>query len=238
MALPKLNDVPMYSMKVPSTGKEVKYRPFLVKEQKVLMLAGESQDRKQMLTAMLDTIESCIEGNINVKNLPTFDVDYLFTQIRAKSVGENANMLTTCTNCEKEVKFTVDLSKLNVPEVKKRQSIIELTSEISVKMSYPSYPAIIENDTTDENEDMTTEFLMNFILNCIESIQTPEENIMMRDEQYDEKIRFIESLNTEQFERLGDFVKDMPKISHNVNLKCESCGHEETRILEGMESFF
>ena len=103
MALPKLNDVPLYTMTVPSTGKQVKYRPFLVKEQKVLMLAGESQDKEQMLSSMLNTIESCIDDNINVKNLPTFDVDYLFTQIRAKSVGENANLMVKCSKCEKEV---------------------------------------------------------------------------------------------------------------------------------------
>lgn len=238
MALPKLNDVPMYTMTVPSTGKEVKYRPFLVKEQKVLMLASESQDRKQMLTAMLNTIQACLDDNIQVEKLPTFDIDYLFTQIRAKSVGENSKLMTKCSKCESEIEFSVDLSKLNIPEIKQKNVVIPLTSNVSVKMSYPSYNLIMENSTNESTEEVSTEFIMSFVMNCIESIQTEEENILMRDESYDEKIRFLESLSTEQFEKLASFVRDMPKLSHDTNLKCESCGHEEKRRLEGMESFF
>ena len=238
MALPKLNDVPLYTMTVPSTGKQVKYRPFLVKEQKVLMLAGESQDKEQMLSSMLNTIESCIDDNINVKNLPTFDVDYLFTQIRAKSVGENANLMVKCSKCEKEVKFTVNLSELDVPKIKRNQSTIELTSDVSVIMRYPSYSLIMKNDIDDSDDNMSTEFTMHFMLSCIESIQTAEENILMQDETHEEQVRFLESLNTEQFEKLSDFVRDMPKISADVKLNCESCGHEESTKLEGMESFF
>jgi len=235
MALPRLNDVPMYTMMVPSTGKQVKYRPFLVKEQKVLMLAGESQDKKQMLNSMLDTIESCIADNINVKNLPTFDIDYLFTQIRGKSVGENATLAANCSKCENEIKFTVNLNELNVPEIKRNTSTIKLTSDINVMMRYPSYSLIMKNDIDDE---MSTEFTMNFMLSCIESIQTAEENIIMQDETQEEQIRFLESLNTEQFEKLADFIRDMPKVSVDVKLKCESCEHEESKKVEGMESFF
>jgi hypothetical protein len=238
MALPKLNDVPMYTMIVPSTGKQVKYRPFLVKEQKVLMIAGESQDKKQMMSAMLDTIESCIQDNINVKRLPTFDVDYMFLQIRGKSVGENAHLNIPCSKCEEITGLDVDISKITPPQVKSNSAVIKLNNEISVKLNYPSYTNMIENDSIINQDDVNSEFILHYLLSCIESVQTEEENILMKDEPEKDKIDFIESLTSEQFEKLSNFIQDTPKIEHNIKIKCEKCGEETNTNLEGIQDFF
>jgi hypothetical protein len=238
MALPRLNDVPMYTMVVPSTGKQVKYRPFLVKEQKVLMIASESQDKKQMMSAMLDTIEACIQDDIKVKRLPTFDVDYMFLQIRGKSVGENSHLNIPCSKCEEVIGLDVDISKIKPPEVKLNSSVIKLTNEISVKLNYPSYINMIQNDNIINQDNVNSEFVLHYLVSCIESVQTAEENILMKDEPDEDKIGFIESLTTEQFDKLSNFVQNTPKIEHNIKVKCEKCGEETNANLEGIQDFF
>lgn len=238
MALPKLNDVPMYTMTVPSTGKEVKYRPFLVKEQKVLMIASETQDKKLMMNSMLDTIEACVQDNINVKKLPTFDVDYMFMQIRGKSVGENVHLNITCSKCEEPVGFDINISEIKPPEIKSKLSVVKLTNEISVKLNYPSYTNMIQNDNIMNQENVNSEFILHYLLSCIESVQTEEENILMKDESEEDKISFIESLTTEQFDKLSKFVQTSPKIEHDINVKCEKCGEETKTKLEGIQDFF
>ena len=234
MALPKLNDVPMYTMIVPSTKKEFKYRPFLVREQKVLLLAYESQDRTQIINAILECINSCTNGEIDSNKLPMFDIDYIFTQIRTKSVGEKAELNLRCNKCDEMTPFTVDLSQISIPEVQSKTPLIELTEDIKVQMRYPTYKDVMSNTTSTEDK----EFAIKFVLSCIQSVQTPEENIDLKDETLEEKTKFIESLTNEQFEKINKFVNDIPKLTQTINVKCEKCGEENSRIMEGVENFF
>ena len=236
MALPRLNETPSYEMVIPSTGKKVRYRPFLVKEQKILMIAMESQDKKQILTSMVETLTACITENIDARDLATFDVDYMFTQLRSKSVGEKSTLVNTCKECGKKSDFTIDLEKINPPEVKKNVKI-SLTDSISVLMKYPSYDAFIKNEKLLDDKNQT-EQIMEFITECMDSIITDEEQIKLKDESIEEVQTFIDSLTSDQFKKLSDYIINLPRLRHTFKIKCEHCGAEEDKSLEGLEDFF
>lgn len=235
MALPQLNTTPKYELKVPSTGKTIKFRPFLVKEQKVLLIAYESQDRRAIIQSMLDTIKACAD-DIDLKKLTTFDVDYIFTQIRAKSVGEVVELNMQCTQCETNNEVKVNLEEVKM-DVKKQDMLIEVTNEITVKLKYPDYHFFIRNPKI-LNSESRAEVITDLIISCIDSVQTADENINIADEPREEVETFIESLTTSQFEKISEFVQGLPKMSHEVNFTCVNCKHENTRKLEGLEDFF
>jgi hypothetical protein len=234
MALPSLNATPSYELTIPSTKKKYNYRPFLVKEQKILMLAYESKDKKQVINAMLDTVKSCIP-EIDVKVLTTSDVDYIFTQLRAKSVGEKIELNIPCNNCSTQNPISV-----NVEEVKvngdNAEKTIELTDKISVKLKYPTYFDFMSGMNLDSESQ--TETLMEIIISCLDSIMTEEENMLIRDEPKEEVIRFIESMNSQQFELISEFVQNIPQIEYNNKFKCISCGEEQEIKLQGLDDFF
>ena len=144
MALPKINDVPKYTTTIPSNGKTIHYRPFLVKEQKVLLIALESQDQQNILRAMVDTLKACIDENVDFYNLATFDIEYLFTKIRSKSVGESSTISITCESCNEQtpVKVNLDDIKIDVPA---KNKIIQLTDTAKLIMRYPSYMSVLNN---------------------------------------------------------------------------------------------
>jgi len=235
MALPQLNTTPKYELKVPSTGKTIKFRPFLVKEQKVLLIAYESQDRRAIIQSMLDTIKACAD-DVDLKKLTTFDVDYIFTQIRAKSVGEVVELNMQCTQCETNNEVKVNLEEVKM-DVKKQDMLIEVTSDITVKLKYPDYNFFIRNPKILTSESRA-EVITDLIISCIDSVQTADENINIADEPREEVETFIESLTTSQFEKISEFVQGLPKMSHEVNFTCVNCKHENTRKLEGLEDFF
>lgn len=236
MALPKLNSAPKYELTVPSTGKQTYFRPFLVKEQKVLLIAYESKDRKQVIKAILDTIEACVDENIEVNKLTTFDVDYIFTQIRSKSVGEKVDLRVKCTHCETMNDIQVNLEDIKVDNVEGTK-IIKLNDEISVSLRYPSYSQLMKSqkffDTSSE-----TETVMEIIISCMESVMTEEENISLKDESREEIVRFLDSMTSEQFEKISDFVQSMPTMTHDVHFKCTSCTEENNVVLRGIDDFF
>lgn len=235
MALPILNENPNYSMVIPSIQKEVRFRPFLVKEQKVLMIAQESNDRKQMLRAMVDTIKSCVDEEIDFDSLATFDVDYCFTQLRSKSVGEKATLTMNCEECQTPNDFEINLDQIEPPRTNNK-NLIELTPDINIKMRYPSYIDFITNETISEGKAQT-EIIMEFIMLCIDSILTKDEQIRLKDESREEIVRFIESLNSKQFQKLSDFVQEIPKLSYDIEVPCSKCNHKTKTKLEGLESF-
>ena len=237
MALPKLNTAPKYALTIPSTGQEIYYRPFLVKEQKVLLIAYESKDRKQVVKAILDTVEACVESdNVSVHALTTFDVDYLFTQIRAKSVGEKVDLRIKCTHCEHFNDVSVNLEEIEVPNVE-GSKIVELNDEISVKLQYPSYTQFIRNPKILESES-DTETIMEIIISCMESIQTEEENILLKDEPREEVVKFLDSMTSEQFDKISDFVQKMPAMKKDVAFECASCSETSNVVLQGIDDFF
>jgi len=236
MALPLLNAAPKYELIVPSTGKKLRFRPFLVKEQKVLLLAYESQDKKQIVNAILDTVTACTSGDIDVFDLTTFDIDYIFTQIRSKSVGEKVDLQIACSSCEQANDVQVNLEDIKV-EVEKDSEIIKLNDEISIKMKYPNYNRFMLNSKIFEVTS-ASEMIIEIVISSIDSIMTEEENLLAKDESREELLSFVESMNAEQFEKVSRFVESMPVMKHEINFKCISCGEENTRLLQGIDDFF
>ena len=236
MALPRLNDTPQYELVIPSSGDTVSYRPFLVKEQKVLLMASEAQDIKQVVSSILTCIEGCV-SDIDVKKLSTFDVDYIFTQIRSKSVGETATIMSPCSECEHKNEVKIELDKISVDVKNLPKNVIKLNSEISVRMKYPTYLEMLNNNSIMKQES-GTEVLFAAIAACIESVMTEEENIPLSDESREEVDAFLNSLSAEQFELITTFVNSIPKIKYEAEYQCESCQHQNKLTLEGIQDFF
>ena len=235
MALPLLNENPEYEMIIPSKQKKVNFRPFLVKEQKVLLIAFESQDKDQILKAMLNTLDACVDTDVKLRDLPSFDIDYMFTQVRAKSVGETADVRIKCKECEHENKVTIDLGSIEPPQNIEKEIVVELTDKYSLEMKYPNYTELFA--TIDENSNQT-ETIMKFMISCMVGLVTDEERISMKDETMAEKQKFLESLNASQFEKLTQFINNLPQLEQTVQFKCESCEAENTHRLRGLEDFF
>jgi len=237
MALPRLsNDRPIYEMVVPSTKETVKFRPFLVKEQKSLLVAFESQDQKQILNSMLVCIESCVPG-VDVKKLATFDVDYMFTQVRSKSVGETSKVMSACTSCNEENEVTINLADIKVDyDGQLKSEIIELNQDISIEMKYPTYEDTLS--FTQSEAASGTEVLFNSIATCLNAVQTKEENILIKHEPREEIETFINSLTTAQLEKITQFVDKIPTLIHEEKYMCKKCGHENTLTMKGLQDFF
>ena len=237
MALPRLsNDRPIYEMVIPSTKETVKYRPFLVKEQKSLLVAFESQDQKQILNSMLACIESCVPG-IDVMKLATFDVDYMFTQVRSKSVGETSTVLSACTKCREENEVKINLADINVKSDGLKTEVIEISDDISLEMKYPTYEDTL-GYVKSELSDNAAETMFNSIATCINAVQTKEENILLKHEPREEIETFINSLTTQQLEKITSFVDGMPTLIHEQKYTCKKCGHENTLQMKGLQDFF
>lgn len=234
MALPKLNDTPKYDLVIPSTKQKVRFRPYLVKEEKVLMLAMESKDPKQVINAVVDTILACVYDDIQRKSLKTFDVEYMFLQIRAKSVGETSKFNLKCKSCEANNEVSVDLQSIQIeaPEV---NNIIQLTDEVSVKMQYPNYEVLGKIDFENMSD---TDQSFYIITKCIHSIMMEDEVLLASDHSDTELAEFIEGLSTSQFLKVRDYLESMPKLQHDVKLKCLSCGEDNEYRLEGIQDFF
>ena len=237
MALPKLNEVPTYQMKVPSSGQSVTYRPFLVKEQKNLLIAFEAQNRGDIIRAVTKTITTCIEDEIE-NPLCTFDVDYLFTKIRSKSVGETSTIVAVCEKCENKNEVVVDLDKSKVEGTSiKKSKKIKLNSDITVMMKYPTYEDYLSNQQLLDSTT-STEALMNIIIVCLDSVLTKDERVSMKDEPYEEILNFLESMTTDQFSKISEFALSMPVLTQDINFTCSSCDHENKKTLRGMDDFF
>jgi len=238
MALPKLNESIKYTTKIPSTGKQVNFRPYLVKEEKILMIAMESEDKKSALDAISNTIQACVDEDINVYNLPVFDIEYLFTQIRSKSVGEVSTVNISCTECKAQTGVSIDLSKIKV-NVPKTIKSIKLADDMTLKLKYPVLAEVTDTMIDNENNNVSqTQQIFDLLAICLDSLETAEEQISFADEPKEEVMAFLESFNNKQFEQVRKFVEDLPQMKHNVKFKCESCGHDNEVTLKGTSDFF
>jgi len=231
MALPKLNSEPKYELIIPSLKKKVKFRPFLVKEEKVLMIAMESGDQKDALNAILDTISVCIQEKINLNALTTFDVEYLFLQLRAKSIGETAKVNVKCTQCDTPNTISIKLDDINI-ELPEIENTVKLDEKVSVELQWPPFKGL-----TEINSDNSTESAFEMIANCIKIIYTEDERIDVSEVSKQELKEFLESMNTEQFGKLRDYIDQIPKLKHDVSFSCKNCATSNTITLEGVESF-
>ena len=236
MALPRLNELPEYEMVIPSTKKTVKFRPFLVKEQKVLLMAFESKETKQILNAISNTIEACID-DVDTTELANFDIDYMFAQIRAKSVGESAKVVLPCEECEHKNNVQVNLDQAKLTSEPK-DNIVKISDAISIRMKYPTYHDIKNNLIVLNQDSTATGIALETIKMSLHSVLTEEEAILIKDEPAEEVDRFIESLTADQFEKLTDFIKDVPKLELDIDYDCEGCGKHNSRKVTGLEDFF
>lgn len=239
MPLPKLNnDTPRYEMTIPSTKESVMFRPFLVKEQKTLLVAFESQDQKLILSSLLGCLETCVPG-INVKDLATFDVDYMFTQVRSKSVGESTTLLSACTECNEENEVKIKLDDIKLSEIKNdiNGKVVPLTDDISVELKYPTYNDLIRNTTLKDGSNKA-DVLFESIVSCLKAVQTQEENIVLRDEPKEEVETFVNSLTSEQLEKITNYVQDLPTLTHVQKFTCKKRGKENEARFEGLQDFF
>ena len=235
MPLPIVNEVPRYTLTVPSTKKEFRYRPFLVKEQKVLLIALESQDNKQILSSIVDTISSCIDEDIDLSSLTTFDVEYMFTRIRAKSVGETSKIIVKCSECEADNEHEVQLDQITVDVPDKIQNI-QLNDKYTLKLKYPMYSHMTKADLSENASASETLYFLT--LGCLDSLQSEEENFSFKDETKKDTEDFLDSLTSEQFNKIMEFVNNVPSLTHDINFSCTSCNHDNIYTLRGINDFF
>ena len=236
MALPKLNENLKYEMMIPSSDTVVTYRPYLVKEEKILLQAFESQDQKLAMRAMSDTIIACVYENIKPSELSTFDVEYMFTQIRAKSVGETSNIQVKCSSeeCDEMTEVTIDLTTVSV-EKTDIDNIIPITDEISVEMKYPTYDGFVNNFKEGMSE---ADFGFLMLEDCMVSIMTEDERYIVSEVSKKELNEFIGSMTNKQFEKIGEFLRTAPVMKKEIEFTCSACGHENKTKLEGLQDFF
>ena len=236
MALPKLNEVPRYELTIPSMVQTVAFRPFLMKEEKVLLMAMESEDQKQIFNTIIDTLSACILDEVNISKLTTFDVEYCFLKVRSKSVGEKANLSFACEKCdtENEVSINIDDIQIQVPKV---DPLVQINDEISVELAWPTFNAVAKNDSI-VNSEKAVDQVFGLVRSCIVSINTEEERFSAKDHTEEELDQFIESLSSEQFAKIREYVEQMPRLKHDVHFECTHCSHKNKLTVEGLQSFF
>jgi len=239
MPLPKIN-TPTYELELPSTGKKVKYRPFLVREEKILIMALESEDMKQITNSIVQTLSDCIlNKTIKVQELSTFDIEYLFLNIRAKSVGESVEVNITCPDDgETTVSIEIDIDSIKVQKNKDHNNIIKLDDNLSMKLKYPSLEQFVENNFETSEDATDVNKSLNMIVSCIDMVYDQEESWNASDCTKKELEEFIEQLNTKQFKEIETFFTTMPKLSHIVKVKNPNTNVESEVVLEGLASFF
>ena len=234
MALPKLNSV-KYDLFLPGLGKTVEFRPYLVKEEKILMMALESQDQKQILNAVVDIIDACVFDDIDVKKLAVFDVELLFITLRSKSVGEGVYINMKCSECETENPVSIALDEINVPTVDNESKTLMITDNVGVTLRYPSFQDV-QKQKPEEMETM--DGVLKLLASCIETIFDAEEVHDTKDLKQSEVLEFVEQMNNNQFQSISEFFNDMPSLRSVVHFKCANCGHENEIELRGIQSFF
>lgn len=236
MPLPILN-TPVYELTIPSTKKVVKYRPFLVKEEKALMIAQQSEDEKVMLNTAREIIQSCILDKIDAGKLALFDIEYIFLQLRSKSVGEISELLFSCNECKDpkaKYKYSLDITKLQVTFPENHVTDIKLFDNIGIRMKYPNFSLASKAGVKENDVDA----IFDIIISCIDSIYDDEEVYSAVDHTKSELEAFINNLTQEQFSKIQSFFETMPKIEHEVKWTCPVCQFKHTHILRGLESFF
>ena len=236
MALPKLT-TPTYELEVPSTDEKIKYRPFLVKEEKILLIAMESGEQESIVTAIKDIVTECTYGKVDLGSVPMFDVEYIFLQIRSKSVGEVSTLRILCPD-DKETyaNVDVDLSEVMVQVDKGHNPKIELTEEMGIIMTYPTIDSLTEIDGADINASNMLDVITSCVLQIYE--KKGEEVFDAKDQTKQELIEFVEQLNTKQFEEVQKFFDTMPKLKHTIEVENPKTKVKSKIELQGLNDFF
>ncbi len=237
MPLPKIN-TPTYELTLPSNGKKIKYRPFLVREEKILIMALETEDQKQITDAVIQILSSCIvTRGVKIEKLATFDIEYLFLNVRSKSVGETIKVNIICPDDEKtSVEIPIDLDSIKIKKDKSHTDIVKLDGTLSMKLKYPSMKQFIESNFEAGKETITN--TMEVITSCIDIIYNDEESWNASESTKQELEEFIDQLDTKQFQTIEKFFDTMPKLSHKVKVMNPKTNVESTVLLEGLAAFF
>jgi hypothetical protein len=238
MPLPKIS-TPTYELELPSTEQSVKYRPFLVKEEKLLVFALETEDVKQITNAIKTVIKNCIlTKDIKVETLPTFDIEFLFLNIRGKSVGEQVDVNIICPDDnETNISVSINLDDIKVQKNEEHTNKIKIDPKIMMEMKYPSLEQFIKNNF-DVNNQNAMDQSFDLIASCIDKIYTEDEVWSTSDVTKKEVTEFLESMNSFQFKDIEKFFETMPKLSHKIQIKNPKTEVESEVILEGLASFF
>jgi len=240
MPLPTI-ETPTYELKLPSSNKKVRYRPFLVKEEKILVIALESKSENQITNAVTDVLKKCIlTKGVDVDNLPTFDIEYLFLNIRAKSIGEDIKLNVTCPDDNQtKVPVTIYVDEIKVQKQRGHKTDIALDDKLSLRMKYPSLSQFVKNNfNTDDEAQTVVDKTFRVIADCIDTIFTEEDAWDAKDYTPQERIDFVQQLSSKQYKEVERFFSTMPKLSHKIDVVNPNTKKKGSVILEGLSDFF
>ena len=236
MALPKLNTT-IHELSLPSSGEKIKFRPFLVKEEKILLTALEGGEEKEITNATKQIISQCITSeDFDINSIPTFDVEYIFLMLRSKSVGEQIELKykPECyEKCKTYAEIKVDIKEVKVEKTKNHTNRIKLTKDVIVDLKYPKIDALAGLDSANQ-----VDMVFGIVLDCIDKIYEGEETHNVSDYKKEELMEFLDSLNTDQFKEIQNFFDTMPKLRYHAQWSCPKCGVEDVKVVEGLNSFF
>jgi len=239
-------DVPVYETTLISTGKKVKFRPFLVKEQKLFLMASQSEDAEETVNVIKQVLNNCLISKVDIDELPTFDIEYLFLNLRAKSVGEIINLSYICNNivfdenhvekkCNTTNKFDLNILEIEPTLNEKHNKKIEISKKMGIVMKYPTLKML--NDLQNSNiEDINT--LIDIIVSCVDYIYDENQLYYAKDVEKQELLDFIENLQQDDLFKLQTFFETMPKLKKNLHFVCKKCGYEDSILVEGIQNFF
>ena len=232
MALPQL-ETPTFKMKVDSLGKEFKFRPFLVREQKILVMATESDDNKDMLYAAQQIISNCSFGKINGEKLPLFEVQKTFLSLRSQSIGNIIELNALCAHCEAENEVFLDIDEVEIIKADEHTNRVELASDLVIEMKYPTVDEVSDLVSANENSD-----IYHIVANNIETLYYGEDVIDFQGNPPDERMDWIDNLSGEQFDKIKVFFETMPQLYHNLEFNCKQCKEDNVLVIDGYENFF
>lgn len=241
--LPKI-DVPIYSVNLISTGKPVKFRPFLVKEQKLFLMVSESEDQKETIDVIRQVLKNCVLDDIDIDNLPTFDLEYLFMNLRARSVEEIVDLKYKCNNtikddqgnekvCGNSVEIKLNLLEIQPTKNDNHKTKIQLTDKLGIGLKYPTFEMIQKYESMDEKEIMIT-----ILVDCIDFIYDQDNVYYAKDSSREELVDFIDNLQQTHLEKIKDFFDTMPEIKQDIHFHCSKCNYEEDITIRGLQNFF
>jgi hypothetical protein len=232
--LPKLA-TPKYDMIVPSSGESITYRPYVVREEKILLIALESQDESAVEKAVMNIIKECVESPINIKNLTTFDVEFIFVTLRSKSVGEGIKVNPSCTKCETPNEVRINLEKVNVTNIEDVvDKHVKLTGDISLDLKWQT----MSDRLSDSQRKTETDAIINTIANSIETIYSGEEIFAAKNSKHAEMVDFVEGLNSDQFNNIIEVLAKQPTLNYKLEFDCSDCGEHNEKVLSGLVDFF
>ena len=235
MPLPKL-DVPTYDLTLPSSNRQITFRPFLVKEEKILLMAMEGEEQNEMVNAMKQIIGNCIVEEINVDILPLFDLEFIFLNLRSKSVGAESTVGISCPNCNTTNQFEINLDEIEISKTEEHTKEIHLTDSVGLIMKYPTVDVLKGVNISEETVDVENTMLM--VESCVQKLWEGDATYDMSDYTKDERQEFFDNLTQSQFAEIQSFFETMPKLSHDIQYSCSNCDYNDTMTLEGLQNFF